>query len=66
MIHATNSNNSADPMTNREKRIKKGTQYISLILMTLSASAMAVTCTFEEHTKCPFEITNMEVIWESK
>ena len=53
-------------MTNREKRIKKGTQYISLILMTLSASAMAITCTFEEHTKCPFEITNMEVIWESK
>ena len=66
MIHATNSNKSADPMTNRENSNKKGIEYLSLILMTLSASAMAVTCTYEEHINCPLEITNTEPISKSK
>ena len=53
-------------MTNKENRKRNGTEYISLIVVTLSASAMSITCTFEEHTNCPFEITNTEVIWKSK
>ena len=36
-------------MTYREKSNKKGMEYISLIVMTFSASAMAITCTYEEH-----------------
>ena len=53
-------------MTYRENSNKKGMEYISLIVMTFSASAMAITCTYEEHINCPFEITNTEVIWKSK
>ena len=49
MIHATNSNNSVHSMTYRENSNKKGMEYISLIVMTFSASAMAITCTYEEH-----------------
>ena len=53
-------------MTNRENSNKKGMEYLSLILMTLSASAMAITCTCEEHINCPLEITNKEPILKSK
>ena len=53
-------------MTNRENSNKKGMEYLSLILMTLSASAMAITCTYEEHINCPLEITNTEPISKSK